>query len=72
MKQSEAIELMMDTMMNVRGMDSTQSKICKSTTRAQVLFAVSKLLQEYPADYELSPLMKKRVKQVCQNRMKPI
>ena len=72
MKTTEAIELIKEALMNTRKLDETKSNVCKFMTIGQALFAVSKWIQEYPADYELSPLMEKRVKQVCQNRMRPI
>jgi hypothetical protein len=72
MKASEADDLIKCALMNTRGIDSIGSRVCKSMTMAQALFSVGKWIAEYPADYELSPLMEKRVKQACQNKMRPL
>lgn len=51
--------------------ETEPARVNKAWTQAQAVKLVRDWIEQYPADYELTPIMEKRVLQVCQNRKRP-
>ena len=51
--------------------DTKPARVNKLWTQAQAVTLIRERINEYPAEYVLTPIMEKRVLQVCQNRKCP-
>ena len=51
--------------------DTKPARVNKSLTQAQAVTLIRNWINEYPDEYVLTPIMEKRVLQVCQDRKRP-
>ena len=68
MKAIEAIAMMETAPQS----DTEPARVNKSLTQAQAVGLVRSWIKEYPPEYVLTPLMEKRVYQVCRNQKRPV